>query len=71
MIPQNFAEWQHCITEKCGIELTRGFAESRLKIYGQDSHLETKAFLALYGPNHLNNILTWLKIVADGTQPIR
>jgi len=66
MIPQNFQQWHYCITVQCGIALTAGFAEERLKIYRQPAHPETRAFIAHYGLRHLHNIILWLEVAAWG-----
>ncbi len=64
MIPQTFEQWQHCIVHECGIPLTKDFAKSRLDIYKESNHPETKKFVQLYGAQHLQNIIGWLSRVA-------
>lgn len=64
MIPQNFAEWQICITQHCKTPLTKSFAEQRLAVYTQPQLPETKKFIDLYGQQHLNNIIDWLQLIA-------
>jgi len=61
MLPKTFEEWVVCITQKCKINLTKGFAKSRLSIYLDANHLETQRFVQLYGMEHLQNIISWLK----------
>jgi hypothetical protein len=61
MIPQTFSEWLHCIKVECGIAVTRQFAQERLAIYKNTTHKETRKFAALYGEQHLNNIIQWLQ----------
>ena len=63
MIPQTFEEWRHCIVVDCKIELTTAFVASRLAILQEKEHPETIKFVSLYGEQHLNNILQWLKQV--------
>lgn len=71
MVPQNFEQWEHCITVGCGIALTPQFAINRLEIYNQPTHRETQQFARLYGPEHLTRIVSWLNIVANGQEPAR
>jgi hypothetical protein len=63
MIPQTFETWKNCIVHDCKIELTKEFAKQRLAIYQHIDHSETQKFIALYGEQHLNNIITWLQQV--------
>ncbi|MGC4234801.1 MAG: hypothetical protein QM594_17610 [Niabella sp.] len=64
MIPQTFEQWQHCIVHDCRMPLTKDFARSRLAIYKESNHPETKKFVQLYGTQHLQNIIEWLGRVA-------
>lgn len=61
MIPQTFEEWQSCIVNDCNINLTHEFAQNRLQVYQDKNNMETKKFVSLYGEQHLNNIINWLK----------
>lgn len=63
MIPRNFEEWRNCIVHDCGINLTKEFARRRLKVLEDKTQPETKEFVRLYGKNHLNNVVYWLKKV--------
>ena len=60
MIPQTYNEWRNCIVNDCNINLTKEFAEERLKIYKDSSNPQTKKFIELYGNQHLYNIISWL-----------
>jgi len=60
MIPQTFDEWKDCIVNDCKIDLTKAFAQSRLKVYTDRNNPETRKFIQLYGEGHLNNIIYWL-----------
>ena len=64
MIPTNYNEWYDCIVNKCGIPLTKEFAEKRLEVYSNNSNPETIKFQKLYGINHLNNVIDWLNQVS-------
>lgn len=63
MIPQTFEQWKQCIVKDCRINLTKEFAEQRLSVYRNAKNPETHRFVALYGEQHLNNIIYWLKQV--------
>lgn len=61
MIPQTLDEWEECITKKCKINLTKEFAAERLAVYQDRNNAETKKFIAIYGEQHLQNIIDWYK----------
>lgn len=61
MIPQDFESWKICIEEKCGIPLTKDFAAKRLAVYEDKEQAETRRFAALYGQQHLDNVLSWFR----------
>jgi hypothetical protein len=63
MIAQTFEAWKHCIEKDCKIVLSKEFAQKRLLVYEQKDHQETQTFIRLYGQQHLNNIIKWLKQV--------
>lgn len=61
MIPTTFEEWKYCIVNDCKIKLTIAFIHSRLKVYQAKGNPETKKFVKLYGEQHLQNVISWLK----------
>jgi len=61
MIPKTFEEWRNCIVNDCKIDLTKAFAQNRLKVYEDKNNPKTKKFIKLYGETHLNNIIHWFK----------
>ena len=63
MIPRTFAEWKNCIVNDCKINLTKDFAKKRLKVYENQHNAETRKFKELYGAQHLENVIYWLKKV--------
>jgi len=65
MIPQTFNDWTNCIVNDCKINLTKEFAEQRLLIYQDSKNSETQKFISLYGENHLQNIISWFKIIKN------
>lgn len=65
MIPQTFEQWENCIVNDCNINLTEEFALTRLEVYNDPENPETQKFIVLYGTTHLQNIICWLKKIAD------
>jgi hypothetical protein len=63
MIPHTFDEWKNSIVNDCKIELTEAFTARRLKVYEDRNNPETRAFVKLYGQQHLENVIRWLKRV--------
>ncbi len=61
MIPQNYNDWQHCITVDCKIEMTPQYVAERLKILSDERHDETKNFVKLYGQTHCQNVVAWFR----------
>jgi hypothetical protein len=59
MIPQTFEQWKNCIVNDCKINLTKEFASQRLAVYQDKQNPETMKFIALYGEQHLQNIINW------------
>lgn len=66
MVPQTFEEWKNCIINDCNIKLTKEFTQKRLKVYQDKYNPETKKFVQLYGKEHLNNVIYWLKRTTEG-----
>jgi hypothetical protein len=63
MIPQTFEQWKECIQKDCGITLTKKFASERLAVYEDAESSDTKKFITLYGKQHLQNIIQWLRLI--------
>ena len=61
MIPQNYQEWQHCITVECGIQLTPSFIAERISALQNPKDFSTKKFVQIYGPQHLQRVLSWFE----------
>jgi hypothetical protein len=61
MIPQTFDQWKYCIINDCKINLNKDFAQQRLAVYQDQQNAETKKFKALYGEQHLLNIIQWFQ----------
>lgn len=58
-IPQNYAEWHHCITVECGIPLTDTFINERINAMQDVNDYKTRQFVKLYGSQHHQNVLAW------------
>lgn len=67
MIPSTFEQWKNCIVNDCKIKLTQNFIAGRLRVYEDKRNNETKKFIQLYGEQHLNNVVYWLKRSAKET----
>ena len=63
MIPKTFEQWRSCIINDCKIDLNKDFAQQRLAVYQDKENKETQKFAALYGEQHLQNIINWLSQV--------
>ncbi|NRB51385.1 MAG: hypothetical protein HRU41_27185 [Saprospiraceae bacterium] len=61
MIPDTFESWKSCIVNDCKIKLTSDFVKRRLQVYNNKRNPETRKFVALYGEQHLENIIYWLE----------
>jgi hypothetical protein len=59
--PQNFAEWQHCITVECGIPLTPDFVSQRLNVWRDENCEETRRFRRLYGDAYWRTVIGWFE----------
>lgn len=56
IIPQNYQEWRHCITDNCRLELTSDYIEQRINALQEYDPV----FLQLYGKQHWQQTLEWL-----------
>lgn len=63
MIPKNFDTWKLCIEKDCNINLTKDYCNERLAKLQNKELKETIEFERLYGKKHLENIISWFKIV--------
>ena len=59
--PQNYAEWQHCITVECGIPLTAAFVTERLGVWRNQAHQEPRRFRQQYGDDYLRVMIGWFE----------
>ena len=57
--PKNYNEWRHCITADCGLKLTPEYIDERITALNDDKEHYTQQFLKLYGPEYLQQVLSW------------
>ena len=61
VVPQNYDEWEHCITVACGIPLTQGFVADRIAALQNANDDHTKRFIETWGTEHHAKTLAWFK----------
>ena len=49
VFPSTYEGWKHCITELCGIPLTKEYVEERISVFSNENSEEYKRFLKRYG----------------------
>ena len=59
VIPQNYQEWHHTITVKCGLKLTPAFIESRITALQNENDNHTQQFIKIYGREYLEAVIGW------------
>ncbi|MEM9387644.1 MAG: hypothetical protein AAGA68_21500 [Pseudomonadota bacterium] len=59
--PQNYAQWEHCITVECGIPLTSEFVAQRLAVWRNTESDETVRFRSLYGDVYWRSVIGWFE----------
>lgn len=58
-IPTTYAQWKHCITVKCGIQLTRPYVTARIATLSEQNSAENRSFRSLYGEQHYQSVKRW------------
>lgn len=64
-IPQNYEEWEHCITVQCGIPLTRDYVAARIAALEDGRDFHTQRFIARWGEAHHSRTLAWFRQAAN------
>ncbi len=59
--PQSYRQWRTYITERCGIQLTQTFVDSRLSELRDAAHPRTRQFRERYGEGYLHSIIGWFE----------
>lgn len=57
----SYDDWKHCITVKCGINLTMNFLNNRLEELQNKKHPKTIQFAKCYGDEHVKTIINHLE----------
>lgn len=60
-IPQNYEEWEHCITVTCGIPLTRDYVAGRIAALENGKDFHTRKFIERWGRAHHARTLDWFR----------
>lgn len=60
-MPQSFEEWEHCITVKCGLSLTKDFVIQRIQSLEDRNDLRTQKFIEFWGEAHYAKTLEWFR----------
>ncbi len=63
-IPTTYEEWEHCITVKCGLPLTRDFIAARIAALENPHDDHTRKFVATWGEPHRAQTLQWFREAA-------
>ncbi len=61
LIPSSYSSWRYCIEVKCGIALTLGYVEERIRVLADPRKEETQRFARTYGRGHLDQVLGWFR----------
>lgn len=59
LFPRHYEAWKYCITEKCGIKLTKEYVEERLAALSNDNSEERKKFIEKFGLDWTNKIVNY------------
>lgn len=62
--PQTYADWRHCITIDCGIELTEQYISERIEAMNDHSDPHTARFIELYGEAYHAQVVGWFERAA-------
>ena len=68
MIPTTYESWVRCITIGCGLELTPDYIAQRLEALRDERDEHTARFQALYGPQHVQRVISWFELAAQASQ---
>lgn len=69
MIPRTYAQWQHCISVECGMDLSTDFIAQRLAVWRDAQSQESVRFRRLYGDAHWKAVLDWFERAERETAP--
>ncbi len=60
-IPATYAEWRHCIEQKCRLALTPDTIATRLAALRDARDAHTREFRRIYGEPHLRATIGWFE----------
>lgn len=70
IIPQNYEQWRHCITEVCQQPLTSRYIDERIKSLTNPKDHMTQQFVQLYGEPQRVKTMQWFeRAQKDLTRP--
>ena len=61
IFPRYYESWRHCITVKCGIELSEDFIKERLNQLTSPESEERATFIKKYGEHWTNTVIGYFK----------
>lgn len=62
---QSYAEWKQALTQRCNINLTPEYAQSRIIALNNTDDRDTKEFVAKYGDAYLKQVIQWFEQAAN------
>jgi len=65
VIPQSYEEWEHCITVKCGVPLTKDYVAGRIEALQNGNDAHTQEFIKRWGQAHHAQTLDWFRVAAN------
>lgn len=61
----NYDEWRHALTVRCGIQLTPDYACERIVALNNPTDTSTKEFTKCYGEAYLRQVIAWFERAAQ------
>ncbi|MBK8161002.1 MAG: hypothetical protein IPK59_20315 [Rhodospirillaceae bacterium] len=62
---ETFEDWQHCITQICGIPLTPAFVEERIAALENPRSSAAEKFEKTWGRTHREKVVAWFKTARE------
>lgn len=62
--PADYVTWRRCIEIDCELVLSPAFLRDRIAALEDPRDFRTQQFIALYGPDHLAQVLEWFRRAA-------
>ena len=61
IVPDSYEAWEHCITVKCGIDLTSDYIAKRIAALQDMNDHYTRKYVELWGDDQRIQTLNWFK----------